>query len=822
MIQPVIGGRNRAASDLTVSRSGDGSSLYVYHGLALIECVPNDPGAPVYRMLLGRLVNLGFGISALARLFGHDERTLRRWADALSSNDPDVMAAALSGRRACKKVTAVIERFVKMQYRLLRGLHRDFRRRILDQVHSVFAERISRERVRQLFRDADREDEERGRVADQATGCAPPSVPPSLTEPAEQTTVLPAPAALCPTATAAEPGNDNRSPVDAAQEQPRTLPWNGREVSGQLQAVHHAGLVLFCLWMDVFRWRRTEPAAMETQWLCQVLQDAVNLEQAGRVSVRDMARFCGEALPGIESQRRRLGQMADPEAVIDVYEANSRLIPDGPANGGEVFFYDPHSKECTGGPKFLKDWCGRRHGIAKVMHLDMIHTVSGFACFCQHYDGYYDLRERTFITLALFDRLFPVSRRSARTFVMDRGVFGSGTFGRFHARGDYILTWEKGYLRDAWCPGVPAQVFERFRRRNDPEDRRVYRFEMQSTVWAKDRRFRRIIVRATNPAGHRIEVSILCSNPTMSDERAVTLMFSRWLQENDFKYLDRHFGLMQITSYDCESYAEVQHTVRDRPVDCPEYRALKQLASDAEKELGKLLVADDHDRRRLDELQQAHAQLSLEKQQLIARIESILQILRCGTGPRFTRAMSESEPLPGQCRDLRRRIGHTDRQTAKVKQRIDRRQPEVLAARSRLDELDGQLDNALRKRSRLQLLIDGCYCRPDTRKKALFDALRITAAAMFRLLLLAFRPIYGNHRNDHVWLRQLTRADGFLLRRDGVIRIGLWLKGSYQTWQLTAFRTFLTEMARGINAQFAGRHAPIEIRVVRKPEQLYA
>ena len=26
-------------------------------------------------------------------------------------------------------------------------------------------------------------------------------------------------------------------------------------------------------------------------------------------------------------------------------------------------------------------------------------------------------------------------------------------------------------------------------------------------------------------------------------------MFNRWLQENDFKYRDKHFGINQITSY---------------------------------------------------------------------------------------------------------------------------------------------------------------------------------------------------------------------------------------------------------------------------------
>ena len=91
---------------------------------------------------------------------------------------------------------------------------------------------------------------------------------------------------------------------------------------------------------------------------------------------------------------------------------------------------------------------------------------------------------------------------------------------------------------------------------------------------------------------------------------------------------------------------------------------------------------------------------------------------------------------------------------------------------------------------------------------------------MFRLLLGAFRPIYGNHRNDHVLLRQLTHADGFLVNRDGVIRIGLWMRGTYQPWQLRALRSFLNQTARAINAQFSGRRAPVQLLLVSGPDEL--
>ena len=44
-------------------------------------------------------------------------------------------------------------------------------------------------------------------------------------------------------------------------------------------------------------------------------------------------------------------------------------------------------------------------------------------------------------------------------------------------------------------------------------------------------------------------MSILGTDPKAPDEAVLKGMFSRWIQENDFKYLDKHFGINQITSY---------------------------------------------------------------------------------------------------------------------------------------------------------------------------------------------------------------------------------------------------------------------------------
>jgi hypothetical protein len=43
------------------------------------------------------------------------------------------------------------------------------------------------------------------------------------------------------------------------------------------------------------------------------------------------------------------------------------------------------------------------------------------------------------------------------------------------------------------------------------------------------------------------------------------------------------------------------------------------------------------------------------------------------------------------------------------------------------------------------------------------DIVKSTARNIFFRQFKSFRPLYGNFRNDHVMLRELTRASGFVL-----------------------------------------------------------
>lgn len=775
-VHPVLCPDNPNAPDLGLVVNEHDDFILVTLGVAVLERIRCDREALQYKMFIGRLVNAGWRLNQLHEIFGHDHRTMKRWAAALTSDDVEFVVQAFNGRGAAGKVTAPIIRFVTERYRTLRRTRQDYRQVIADEVRQYFGESLSRETLRKLFRQADR-------------------VHPRIPE--ESINVMSGDgtsnwASACPATQGEAAEDDNHSPNPAAED---ALPFLQEHTSERPAGLHHLGLVLFAMWFQIFCRGRGKAIGWQTQWVGQILQDAVNIEQSRLISMQDLAWFTGPVTACIDAQRRALHEQATPEAVLDIYRANTRLLPDGPGQD-RVFYYDPHSKEYTGQLKLLKDWCGRRHGVAKVMHLDMIHTRSGRCCLAQPYSPYYDLRERFFMTMELFDQLFVAGQPGDRLFVLDRGIYGLQTFHRFLDQGDHVLTWEKGYAHDGWIDEAPVIHFSRTRPRNHADDLRRYRFACQESPWRRDSRLRRIVVRGTNPKNRTVEVSVLCSCRRISVEEAVWLIFNRWLQENGFKYLDKHFGLNQLTSYASTTFEKRRNSFQDQSVHSPEYKELKAEKTNLELRLSKLLLKRERSRDTLTDLQRQSAGLQKEGDRCLDRLKARLAFLQ-GTSDSTPR----TDPLQ-QAVTLARRAGDLQRKQKRARAKLEKVELAILPLKAADADLDKRLAVALCHQSRLQLLIDENYALLDTRAKSMLDALRIVAANLFACCVEQFRPLYGNYRNDHVMLRQLTRSGGFIHREGEVLHVRLWLKGTYQDWQLKAFDRFFALLSAQFNEYF--------------------
>ena len=773
-LQPVLSCGEGVLSDISVFLNHGGTDYEVYLGVALLERVGADPESVARKMLVGRLYNAGVPVGKLRDTFRHDPRTISKWGAALLSADIGRIARAFAGRAGERKVSPELIRYTQQLYRGRHILGRNYREVIIGKIAEVFGVRISTTTVSGIFASAGEACSVRNQAGNVATD-SPPE--PDLAS----------------------------GQSSSVKQSPTPLPAQVAGPGGGRQWIHHAGQVLFAEGMKGIE----DP--LQRQFVGQILQGAVNVEQSKTLCGRSLANFTGPVVNDLKEQRDGLDGQACSEEVIRAYERNAELLCDGP-NRGDLFYFDPHTKEYTGQLNVLKGWCGRRHGVAKSINLDSFHTRSGRPCFIRHYSPYYDMRERFFMSLVQFDLLFDPDKRRGRTFVIDRGIYSLPTLQAFGS--DYVITWEKNYSGGGWDDSWPAIAFNRSVPKNSRGDLRTTRFQCQLAPWRRDPSFRRIVVRATREDGDIVQASVITSHPEMDVQDVVWAIFRRWLQENDFKYLDTHFGINQLTSRDSFAFLDRAEQFEDRPVDSPEYRELKKAVNALETELGKLLVRLRKAEKQEAELEVHRAHLESRRSRLTARMEAVLDRLR------------NERPAPPGSRTIRQdsvNLRTALKQNAqKVQQNAENRerlQIQIRRTEEQIEPLEVRLCDAVRKQSRVQLLLDGNYRMLDTRKKALMDALRVTASNIFRNVQEKFRAICDNFRDDHVLVRMLSRCSGTMEKTVEATTFQLWLPGTLQPHRVRDVQTLLEQVEQQTNTEIRSV-MPVRIELLSGPISL--
>ena len=227
-----------------------------------------------------------------------------------------------------------------------------------------------------------------------------------------------------------------------------------------------------------------------------------------------------------------------------------------------------------------------------------------------------------------------------------------------------------------------------------------------------------------------VEVSILCSNPEISIQDAVWLMFNRWLQENDFKYLSKHFGIDQLDSYAWNSFEEKAFEFHDKKIESEDYKRLKLDAAGLIRNISGKLYKLNSGNKKLKELETE--QISIEA----------------------------SLKLPGMTHSvkLKRALTNVKKKIKKVRRNMDNPGKQISELEKQYGQIEKKQADTLSKISKIQYLIDNSYSLLNVRRKAYIDAVRVNAANIFRSLNDTFRTIYDNFRDDHCYLRILTRA----------------------------------------------------------------
>jgi hypothetical protein len=702
--------------------------LHVYYGLELLEVVSGDPKEPSFKMLVGRLYNAGLSRTVLQRTFQVDRKTMQRWGRALRSRDSQELIGLLAGRRGRRKLTAEIQAYVRVRWPQLSicGTY-GISGRLRQEIESVFKVKLSSETLRGLVGELKRQPATRTRASEQevpTTAEALPEADQALVEGQGFSLLAKETACDC---SGADPIGSTEVPAPSAALAPESSPPPRLESAPQTLWCDHAGVLVFAPTLVAIAQVLQPSEALFKQWLASLLLGSLNIEQTKFLNWEDLSVLLGSVVRFPHPQRQELERVATEASFQALARFNSQQTG---ADGQSDFYFDPHTKHYTGEQNVLEGWCPAIRWADKAMHSDFIHTAAGQPLYFETTDNFADLRERFFGVMERARTVLGWTDDRVVTCVVDRGIFGSEVFEKILAhRALHLITWEKGYPAQPWPPPGGASgsmVIERAR--NRAQDIRSYRLEYWDRPWPKDERLRQLIVRATNPKGQTIQVSILTDEAKRSARELIRLMFCRWLQENDFKYLDKHFGINQITSYGVIRYEELRQQVQDRQVRSAEAKALQEQRRQLRAQQSRLLLL---------QAQSDHASAQRQK-----RIE-------------------QWEPSPASAETNQELISL--RRAQKRWQGVrPARQEQIEKLSQELAELEQKADTAQKTVSRLESLIQEKMVRMEPNQKRLMDFLRVIARNLFYGALAPFKKAYNNYRDDHDQFRELTQASGVL------------------------------------------------------------
>lgn len=726
----------------TVYVEEDQEQLHVYYGLELLEVVSADRNNPNFKMLVGRLYNAGLSLLVLQRTFQVDPKTIQRWGRALRSRDADELIRVLAGRRAGRKLSAEIEAYVRARWPDLSGagtygIGQQLRR----EIESIFNVKLSQETLRPLLgklregsaRSADKAPEESDKTAE------------GLPHPDQNDTDK------------QHVSSEGREMACDCPSELESPPQPGLEPAPQTVWCDHAGVMVFAPTLLAVAQVLDPPEALFKQWLASLLLGALNIEQTKFLNWEDMSRLLGSVVRFPHPQRQELERVATEASFQGLARFNVRQIG---ADTQSDFYFDPHTKHYTGQQNVLEGWCAAIRWADKAMHSDFIHTAVGQPLYFETTDNFADLRERFFVMVERCRQVLECPTERVLNWVVDRAIFGQEVFDKVLANPAlHLITWEKGYQAQSWPPagGVSgSMVIERTR--NRAQDIRSYPLEYWDRSWPKNERLRQIVVQATNPKGQTIQVSILTDDFKRAATEIIRLMFCRWVQENDFKYLDKHFGINQITSYGATGYEELREQVQDRQVRSAEAKVLHKQRLKLRGQQGRLLLV------------QTKGEHEAAKRQ--KRIE-------------------ELKPAPASDQGKRElaRLGQLQTRWQSTRQE---RQKQIGALSQELAQLDEKAETVQKTESRLERLIEEKMVRMEPNNKRLMDNLRVIARNAFYAALAPFKKAYNNYRDDHDQFRQLTQASGVLEVRSEQIVVHLLPRVSYSP-QLRRIITALLE-----------------------------
>ena len=776
--------------------TADEQAIHVYYGLELLEVVPADREHVAYKLLVARLYNAGLRVRILAEVFQLDPKTMRAWGHALRSHDPALLQRMVLGPEAGRKRTAVIDGYVRQRWpQLLDEGCRNYREKLQQEIEGLFNIRLSGETLRVLM----------AQIKTEGTPT------PDTTAPAESPDALPAQPPPSPTVAAPDFAATDEglaaltsSPVVARAEPPtadelvrptalrettcaddaeraeelpslRAADSTGEDASaggatatppppatskstpsfwapapGAAILCDHAGLLLFARALGSLPGVVAPREPLLTQWLGSVLLGAANVEQTKYLNWDDLSLLLGSAVRFPTPQREELQRLATPVTVAAVLRWNFLQI--GPAAVGADFYFDPHTQHYTGMQPVLKGWCAAIRWADKLVNSDFVHTAQGHPIYFECTDNYADLRARFAPLIGRLRATLQWAPQRVLTFVVDRGIYSNEVFAQVIADpAVHLITWQKGYVAEPWDAAAVSGAFGLEKARNHAQDVRLYQFSYHDRIWAANPALRQIVVRATNPAGETAQLALLTDDLTRPAEAIVRLMFNRWVQENDFKYLNKHFEINQLTSYRSVPYATLQAGLTDRLVPSHAYVQKTKTGQALLRQKARLLLTADQAQRTENQRQQRLAEL----QKTIAGPPPETRVGPTAEAPAEAPPTAAAKALRQELTGLKHASKRFEKYRAERALKIDALHEKLIANQVEKDAMQREV-------SRIDQLVAQGMVRLDTGNKTLMDAIKITARNLFYRSLSPFKAAYNNYRDDHDYFRELSQSAGVL------------------------------------------------------------
>jgi hypothetical protein len=273
--------------------------------------------------------------------------------------------------------------------------------------------------------------------------------------------------------------------------------------------------------------------------------------------------------PAVKTLRRKLKELVEQGRALDFQTLLARRWVEQGLIATAYLCVDGHVHSYSGKRKLSEVWNSQRRMPLPSLLTYFVNDLQGRPLLF--------LTEEANASLAaavpkLVAEIRKVVKDRRFTIIFDRGGYDGKLFKWLRQEGIAFITYQRG---------TPNLSPESFRRRQCRfEGRRVHTSiaEDQVTVGGSGP-WRRIVVRTKD--GH--QTPILTSLPdTVAAVKIACLMFSRWRQENFFKYSKEHQGLDQLLGY---AWAEADAS---QMVVNPERRRLERELADKRRELKEL------------------------------------------------------------------------------------------------------------------------------------------------------------------------------------------------------------------------------------------